>query len=81
VDPVLSAELIGRLALAPNIDLFLLTAADVDLATRRWVLDNAGAKTSFVEPARVRPFVAFGIDFTVTGAGRLSSRPEAEHER
>lgn len=78
VDPVASAELIGRFGVAPNIDIVLHVAGDFDFATRRWVLDTGGTKSSFFEPARVRPFLALGIDFGVLGSGRLAARPAAQ---
>jgi hypothetical protein len=80
VDPVASAELIGRFGVAPNIDIALHLAADLDFATRRWVLDSGGAKSSFFGPAHVRPFVALGIDFGVLGTGRLAPRSSAQED-
>jgi hypothetical protein len=69
-DPVIAPSVMAKLALAKNVDVVLLVAVDVDLARPSWVSDAGGTRTAVFAPARARPFVGIGLDFTVAGAGR-----------
>src|SRR5262249_45032045 len=72
VQPILGPAVAGRFRLSPSADLVLTTGLDVDLSPRRWVVASPPERDALFETARVRPYAALGVDFTMLGA-RLAS--------
>jgi hypothetical protein len=78
VSPVAVAAATGHLALGTGVSLSLTVAADVDLASRRWVLEtDDGQRGDAFVPARVRPLALLGFTFTALGASRFAAREVA----
>lgn len=76
VDPIATAAVTGHLAIAPGTAISLMVAADVDLTSRRWVIEGAQREEAFA-PSRVRPMAMLGFTFTALGDGRFASREAA----
>lgn len=67
IDPIATATITVHFAVASSADLFLSLALPVDLAPHRYVDDVAGASNTIFLPARLRPAIAFGFEFTAVG--------------
>ena len=67
VDPIATATLAAHFAVASSADLFLSFALPADLAPHRYLDEVAGASSTVFLPARVRPAIAFGFEFTAVG--------------
>jgi hypothetical protein len=76
VDPIGSASVTGHLAIGAGTALSLMLAADVDLTSRRWVIEGARREEAFA-PSRVRPMAMLGFTFTPFGDGRFAAREAA----
>lgn len=76
-DPIATAALTGRVAIVPRLDLSLAFALDLDLASRRYIVDEGGSATVVLQPSRLRPALLVGVTFTALGAPRFTapSRP------
>ncbi|MEO8876653.1 MAG: hypothetical protein ABI461_13765, partial [Polyangiaceae bacterium] len=67
VDPIALAMVAVHFAVASSANVFLAASLPVDLAPHRY-LDQVGGSTNAVFlPARVRPALAFGFEFTAVG--------------
>jgi hypothetical protein len=77
VDPIASAAVTGHLAIGAGTALSLMLAADVDLSSRRWVVDGDGQRSEAFAPSRVRPMAMLGFTFTALGDGRFAAREPA----
>lgn len=77
VDPVVSGAVTGHLAIGAGTALSLLVGADVDLTTRRWVVEGAAQRQEAFAPWRVRPMAMLGFTFTALGDGRFAAREPA----
>jgi hypothetical protein len=69
VDGVLTGLAAAHLPIADSVVLTVAAALDVDLASRRYVVDEGGAPSEVLAPWRVRPTLLAGITFTPLGAG------------
>jgi len=67
IDPVVLALVAVHFAVASSANLFLSVSAPIDLAPHRYLDDVGGATNTVFLPARVRPAVAFGFEFTALG--------------
>ncbi len=67
IDPIATATVTAHFAVASSADLFLSFALPADLAPHRYLDEFAGASNTVFLPARVRPAVAFGFEFTALG--------------
>jgi hypothetical protein len=67
VDPIATATVTAHFAVASSADLFLSFALPADLAPHRYLDEVGGASNTVFLPARVRPAVAFGFEFTAAG--------------
>jgi hypothetical protein len=67
VDPIATVTVTAHFAVASSADLFLSFALPADLAPHRYVDEVAGASNTVFLPARLRPAVAFGFEFTAMG--------------
>ncbi len=74
VDPIATVAVTGHVALSGGTALSLMLGADVDLASRRWVVDADGDRTSTFAPSRVRPLAMLGFTFTAFGDSRFAVR-------
>jgi hypothetical protein len=78
VDPIATAAVTGHLAIGAGTSLSLMIATDVDLASRRWVIDAGnGTNVDAFAPSRVRPLAMLGFTFTALGDGRFAAREVA----
>jgi hypothetical protein len=67
LDPIATATVTAHFAVAASADLFLSFALPADLAPHRYVDDVGGTSSTVFLPARLRPAVAFGFEFTAVG--------------
>jgi hypothetical protein len=74
VDPIATASVTGHLAIGAGTALSLMLAADVDFASRHWVVEGSGGPTEAFAPSRVRPLVLIGFTFTAMGDARFAAR-------
>lgn len=75
VSPVVVAGVTGHLALGGGTSLSLSLAADVDLTSRRWVVEtDSGLRSDAFAPSRVRPVAMLGFTFTALGDSRFAAR-------
>jgi hypothetical protein len=74
VQPMFGGALSGRFRLSPSADFVLTAGLDVDASPRRWVIVAPSGNDSFFETARVRPYAALGLDFTIFGVASTESR-------
>ncbi|MDB4935833.1 MAG: hypothetical protein JWP87_2805, partial [Labilithrix sp.] len=77
VDPIATAGITGHLAIASGTALSLLVGADVDFASRRWVVESDGRRSDAFAPSRVRPLAMIGFTFSAIGEPRFASREVA----
>jgi hypothetical protein len=70
-DAILSAMATAHAALFPGVVFLVSAGADVDLASRRYVLAQGSAETDVLAPWRVRPMVLAGFGFTAFGDGHF----------
>ena len=68
VQPTLGAAVAGRFQFFPSVYLIVTTGADFDMAPRRWDVDSESGRSAFFETARLRPYAALGLDWTMVGA-------------
>lgn len=81
VDPVLSPTLLFRLELAKNVSLSANVALDVAFASRSWVVDEGGTRTTVFEPMRVRPVGFLALDVAVFGDDRVGRARASKESR
>ncbi|MDB5215804.1 MAG: hypothetical protein JWO86_3731 [Myxococcaceae bacterium] len=82
VDPIATASVTGHLAIGAGTALSLMLAADVDFASRHWVVEGPGGPSEAFSPSRVRPLLLIGFTFTAAGDARFASRePSREPSR
>jgi hypothetical protein len=74
VDPIATVAVTGHLGIAPGTSLSLMLAADVDFASRRWIVDEDGRHDDAFAPSRVRPLAMLGFTFTPLGDSRFAAR-------
>ena len=74
VDPIVSAAVTGHLAIGAGTALSLMAGADLDLTSRRWVIDGGAQREEAFAPSRVRPMAMLGFTFTALGDGRFAAR-------
>jgi hypothetical protein len=73
-DPVVAGGATGYLSIGAGTSLSLLLGADVDLASRHWVLESdSGVQTEAFSPSRVRPVATLGLSFTPLGDARFAA--------
>jgi hypothetical protein len=77
IDPIATASITGHLAIGAGTALSLMLAADVDLASRHWVVEGAGPPMDAFAPSRVRPLALIGFTFTAAGDARFAAREPA----
>jgi hypothetical protein len=77
IDPIATASITGHLAIGAGTALSLMLAADVDLASRHWVVEGAGPPMDAFAPSRVRPLALIGFTFTAAGDARFAARESA----
>jgi hypothetical protein len=68
VQPIVGAAVMGRFHLFSNTYLVIATGADFDAAPRRWDVESESGRSPFFETARLRPYAALGLDWTMVGA-------------
>lgn len=68
VDPIVTGALSARVALVPRVYVFAAVGADLDLASRPYVVQRGSTQETLFEPWRVRPTVTLGIAFSALGA-------------
>jgi hypothetical protein len=73
VDPVLTAVATAHAAIAAGVVLLLAAGADVDFASRHYVLAQGTTDTDVLAPSRVRPTILLGFGFTALGEGHSTS--------
>jgi hypothetical protein len=66
--PMLGAVVTGRFRLSWSADFVLSTGVDVDLSPPRWVIASPAERDTLFEMARLRPYLALGLDFAMLGA-------------
>jgi hypothetical protein len=71
---VLTGSIAAHVPLADGVVLTLDALLDVDLASRRYVLDDGGTDVSVLAPWRVRPMLLAGFTFTALGEGLFARR-------
>jgi hypothetical protein len=71
--PTVGAAVAGRFHLFPNVYLILTTGADFDMAPRRWDVDSESGRSAFFETARLRPYAALGLDWTMVGSATAAT--------
>jgi hypothetical protein len=69
IDPIVAGQVTAQAALATGVVLVLSGVADVDLATRRYVVAQGGSDSEVFAPWRVRPMALLGLAFTAVGEG------------
>lgn len=74
VDPLATLGVTGHVAISGGTALSLMIAADIDLASRRWVVEADGERSSTFAPGRVRPVAMLGFTFTALGDSRFAAR-------
>lgn len=67
-DPILSASITGRFALASDVVLTLTALSDFDLASRRYMFDDRGQRSEVLAPWSARPTLLAGLSFTALGS-------------
>lgn len=77
IDPIATASITGHLAIGAGTALSLMLAADIDLASRHWVVEGAGPPMDAFAPSRVRPLALIGFTFTAAGDARFAAREPA----
>ncbi len=77
IDPIATASITGHLAIGAGTALSLMLAADVDLASRHWVVEGDGRPMDAFAPSRVRPLALIGFTFTAAGDARFAAREPA----
>jgi hypothetical protein len=81
VDPVLSPTLLFRLELAKNVSLSANVVLDVAFASRSWVVDEGGTRTTVFAPMRVRPVGFLALDVAIFGDDRVGRMAAAKESR
>jgi hypothetical protein len=74
VAPLLTTAVNGHVAISGGTSLSLMVGADIDLTSRRWVVEGDGERTSTFAPSRVRPLAMLGFTFTAFGDSRFAAR-------
>jgi hypothetical protein len=74
VDPVATASVTGHLSIGSGTSLSLMIAADVDMASRHWVVDSGDLHEDAFAPSRLRPLAMLGFTFTPFGESRFGTR-------
>jgi hypothetical protein len=74
IDPVATASVTGHLSIAAGTALSLMLATDVDLTSRRWVVEGGREREEAFAPSRLRPMAMLGFTFTALGEGRFAAR-------
>jgi hypothetical protein len=77
VDPIATAAVTGHLAIGAGTALSLVLAADVDLVSRRWVVETEGRHEDAFAPSRLRPLAMIGFTFSAIGEPRFAAREVA----
>ena len=77
VQPIIGAAVTGRFHLSPNAHLVITTGVDFDAAPRRWDIGSESGRTAFFETARLRPYAALGLDWTMVGAASAATGGES----
>lgn len=74
-DPVLATAVAGHVAIGGGAAVSLMLAVDVDLMSRRWVVevDGGGPRTDTFAPSRLRPLAMLGFTFTAFGESRFAA--------
>jgi hypothetical protein len=67
VQPIFGAAVSGRFRLSPSADFVITAGLDVDTSPRRWVVVTGPSRDELFETARLRPYAALGLDFTMLG--------------
>jgi hypothetical protein len=81
VDPIVGGAVTARAALASSVVFVLAVDVDVDLASRRYVLDDGSSQVDVFDPWRVRPTVLAGLAFTAFGEGLFAPRVAMQESR
>ncbi len=74
--PIVGASIAPRAHAGPNVDVVFSLGLDVDLAPRRWVLEDGSAHRELFETARFRPYFAVGLDWIAAGAAHVTEAGE-----
>ena len=74
VSPLAVGAVTGHVAISGGTALSLMLGADVDLTSRRWVVEADGQRSSTFAPSRVRPMAMLGFTFTAVGDSRFAAR-------
>jgi hypothetical protein len=77
VQPIVGAAVTGRFHLSPNAHLVITTGVDFDAAPRRWDIGSESGRTAFFETARLRPYAALGLDWTMVAAASAATGGES----
>jgi hypothetical protein len=77
VQPMFGGAVSSRFRLSPSADFVLTAGFDVDASPRRWVIVAPTGNDAFFETARVRPYAALGLDFTMLGVPSADSKERA----
>ncbi len=73
-DVVLTAAVASHFKLAPGLVLTVALSTDVDVTSRRWVVDEGRETRDVLAPWRVRPALLAGLDFTALGPTLFGAR-------
>lgn len=73
-DVVLTGAIATHFKLAPGLVLTVALTTDVDLTSRRWVIDEGREAGDVLSPWRVRPALLAGLDFTALGPTLFAPR-------
>jgi hypothetical protein len=72
VDVLLSAVARAEIAIAAGVVFVVAVGGDVDLDSRRYVLEEGAMATAVLSPWRVRPSLLAGFAFTALGDGQFA---------
>jgi hypothetical protein len=78
VQPILGASLGARAHLSKMLTLILSSGIEMDLAPRRFVVEQGREQRDFLETARFMPFATLGFEWQL---GRNRTQPEREDAR
>ena len=77
-DAIVTGAIEARVPLATSVVVAVDASADVDLASRRYVVDDAGRESALLTPWRVRPTITAGFVFTALGEGLFAKSAAKE---
>jgi hypothetical protein len=75
VQPMLGGALAARIPLSSALELMARLGLDVDLAPRRWLIEDGAETAAFFQTPRVFPHATLGFDWSPSGASSQEATP------